>query len=122
MENIANRIDRMISLALFDDASGLEHRRRQLTFLVDAGHEGGPIIRETPSDGYVVECDPGFAQTVHERYWLRLAQINNLWQAEFKPLAPTDPSGDLYSAPPWRDYEPRSWASLLLRDYDPPHV
>lgn len=113
MDNTTNQIHSMICAALFDGAHGLEHRRRQLTFLVDAGHEGEPIIRETPSDGYVVECSPDFARTIHVRYWLRLTQINNPWQAEFVPVAPTDGSGDLYSAPPWNEPEARSWISTI---------
>lgn len=62
-------------------------RRTQITFVVDAGHEGPILKHETPTDGARVEMSWRQANELHQHWPLRLSQVNSPEQAEFVPAS-----------------------------------
>jgi hypothetical protein len=62
-------------------------RREQITFVVDAGHDGPILKHNTPCDGERVEMSWRQAQELHQHWPLKLWKVNSPEQAEFVPVS-----------------------------------
>jgi hypothetical protein len=79
--------------AMLKDMQRMERliRRSSLSIEVDAGHPGPLLMRETPNDGWIVECSPIQASHIHEHIPLKLVEVLDENRATFRPVSTVFP-------------------------------
>ena len=102
---------RLDDLTRLWDRAVRQFQRAALTVVVEVGHVGPIVVRQTPTEGTFIECSWVQANQIHQQWPLKLSKVLAADTAEFVPLSSAwgEWAPRTLPLPPYEAMESRGW-------------